>query len=419
MSQHDHFLAGKCIVVAGAGMAGLAFVTALQKNWDAQYPKPRVIIYERDSQDAGIDRQGYSLSLSGFDVNGGLVALRDLSLLDPILEHAVLGKDGLHKFKIWASNGAELLRVRFKPHEDLPTSGIRIARQDLRRTLVEAAEAHGADIRWGVTCTSAEKMEDGRIKVQLQESDGGDRTTTRYVECDLLVAADGAASKIRASFRPDDQLEYAGAVQIAGIARFPTGLPPPVNNSWGQVMSGQGVSCFFSPVDHERVVWALSRLEEVARDIPRVFTPEYRHRVVDEALQLGAVIQEPFQTIVGATDPDSMMCFPARDKKPFPNAGSPSRVVFLGDSCHAVSPFAGNGANMALKDGWDMALALCHAKTLEAAVTMYDKASLPRAWATLKESHKRIAMCHSSGWRFAIIRLSLWVGSWIMWIWGA
>ncbi|ODQ70252.1 hypothetical protein LIPSTDRAFT_107393 [Lipomyces starkeyi NRRL Y-11557] len=45
------------------------------------------------------------------------------------------------------------------------------------------------------------------------------------------------------------------------------------------------------------------------------------------------------------------------DKEAFPHTGGNQNhvsVVFIGDSNHAVSPSAGNGANMALKDGWSL-----------------------------------------------------------------
>jgi 2-polyprenyl-6-methoxyphenol hydroxylase-like FAD-dependent oxidoreductase len=51
-----------------------------------------------------------------------------------------------------------------------------------------------------------------------------------------------------------------------------------------------------------------------------------------------------------------------------------------------MSPFAGNGANMALMDGWELANELCKSNSLLAAVTAYDLFSLPR----FKEQYKRL-----------------------------
>jgi 2-polyprenyl-6-methoxyphenol hydroxylase-like FAD-dependent oxidoreductase len=43
-----------------------------------------------------------------------------------------------------------------------------------------------------------------------------------------------------------------------------------------------------------------------------------------------------------------------------------------------MSPFAGNGANMALCDAWDLAERLCQSETVEKTLKAYDILSMPR-----------------------------------------
>jgi 2-polyprenyl-6-methoxyphenol hydroxylase-like FAD-dependent oxidoreductase len=74
-------------------------------------------------------------------------------------------------------------------------------------------------------------------------------------------------------------------------------------------------------------------------------------------------------------------------------------VVFIGDSNHAVSPFAGNGANMAMADAWDLAEQLCKHETLEDALKAYDSIAIPRSKAVIKFSHRTIVLGHATGWR--------------------
>ncbi|POR32967.1 Zeaxanthin epoxidase, chloroplastic [Tolypocladium paradoxum] len=116
---------------------------------------------------------------------------------------------------------------------------------------------------------------------------------------------------------------------------------------------------------------------------------------------------------------DSSFIFPARDKQPFAH-GDPTlkNVIFVGDSNHAVSPFAGNGANLALKDGWDLASQLCAGASLDEAVAAYDKLALPRAVKTIKTSHGRIGFAHYTGIRYYAFRIMLSFGSWFMWLTG-
>ncbi|TPX15308.1 uncharacterized protein E0L32_004585 [Thyridium curvatum] len=412
----SHFLAGKKIIVAGAGISGLAFAAALDKQWDDRFARPEVTIYDREKSDEAAQREGYSLSLNGFDKDGGLVALRDLGLLDRIVEHAILGLETQPSMKIWTSSWEENIAIKLRAYQGLPSASLRIARKDLRKILIDAATEHRA-IRWETSCVGAERLEGERIRVQLSAGDG---SGTWSEECDLLIAADGASSKIRAALRSKDTLQFAGAIQLGGCARFPGGIPAPVDKSWGLVITGEGVCCFFSPVDAERVVWAVSWRTGEPRDLDKTRPEEQFRSLMAEALERGAAIREPFRTIVEATEPGTELLIPARDKAPFRHGEGrvPPGVVFIGDSNHAVSPFAGNGANLGLKDGWDLARELCRGASLAGAVKAYDDRSVPRAVATIKSSHWRITMGHATGAAYWSFWVFMRVGNFMSWLFG-
>jgi 2-polyprenyl-6-methoxyphenol hydroxylase-like FAD-dependent oxidoreductase len=93
--------------------------------------------------------------------------------------------------------------------------------------------------------------------------------------------------------------------------------------------------------------------------------------------------------------------FNAKDMIPFRNYGS---VIFIGDAQYAMSPFADNGANMAIIDGYQLADQSIHSKDLNAAIKSYDDLSIPRSKSAINMSHRSIALGHSQG-----IRKYMWV----------
>ncbi|KAI1149781.1 putative monooxygenase [Nemania diffusa] len=399
-----HFLSGKKIAVAGAGVAGLSFAIALRKLWPPSIEPPVVVIYDRDTRESSVGRQGYSLSLHGTDRESGLYALQQLGLLDEIIDLSVFREQeqsqGTGYFTMWTREFQPLLQVRPKALAGLPTAGIRIARKDLRRVLIDSASTN-AEIRWGLACTSVQQLDDGCLQIRLVDKD----SVETYEQCDLLVAADGASSKIRACLRPDDNLQFARAVQIVGTARFEAAVPSPVDTSYGSVLTGTGATCFFSRVDQHTVVWGLSVLEAAPRPKSDNRDPQQVQEILRQARELGKDIAAPFKTIVDATDLSTMVILNAMDKQPFAHDMKKGPVLFVGDANHAVSPFAGNGANLALKDGWDLAEQLCRSSSLARAVAAYDKRSLPRAVATLKSSHWRIKVGHATGLTYWTYRI--------------
>ncbi len=99
------------------------------------------------------------------------------------------------------------------------------------------------------------------------------------------------------------------------------------------------------------------------------------------------------------------------------------KVIFLGDANHAVSPFAGNGANLALGDAWTLAESLLKDSSgnvcgfeqlLTAATKKYDAVAVGRARKVVKMSHMNISIMHSKGWVTYMWMLVLRVVSWVL-----
>jgi 2-polyprenyl-6-methoxyphenol hydroxylase-like FAD-dependent oxidoreductase len=397
------FAAGKKIIVAGGGMAGLCFVIALRKQWQSRNPSlapPLITIYERDaSKTAGRGREGYSLSIRSDGESGGMQTLQKLGLLDLMITRTGGSQeDHAGTFCLWDKDWNEVFRAQQKLKPGLPQPHIRTSRSTLRQTLLEAVP-EDVEIKWGTLCTSAEKTSDGRVKVQLSNG--------QIDECDLLVAADGSRSKVRAAIRPKDTLDYQGVVSILGTAKFTDAVPRPADKDWGMNMTGTGIGLFVGPVDKQSAVWSMSYLDPELKETPKqpLTTQEYR-ALMNFVLEHGSTIPEPFRTYIEATDQSSLSVLNAMDKEPFSHDSEELKdlpVVFIGDANHAVSPFAGNGANMALMDGWVLAEQLCKHQTLREAVSAYDAESLPRSKSVLKMSHRTIAMTHWTGWRLFLL----------------
>ena len=83
---------------------------------------------------------------------------------------------------------------------------LRIMRTRLRQTLVSKVPADW--IQFGKACISAEPPLKAGQPVKLQLADGSGS------ECDLLVVADGANSKLRNHLMPTEKIRYAGVTML-------------------------------------------------------------------------------------------------------------------------------------------------------------------------------------------------------------
>ncbi|RFU29799.1 hypothetical protein B7463_g6544, partial [Scytalidium lignicola] len=393
------FLSGKKIIISGAGIAGPSFAIALRKLWPSSLsPAPSITIYERDSETIDPSREGYTISIRSDRNSGGMQALQKLGLLDEVLASSVTGiQDNPGAFNLWDINWRVLLQIKPTTPKGLPTPHMRVARNILRRHMIEAIPDQD-EIHWEKTVISAKTIDGGRVQVKL--------STGEVDECDLLIVSDGSKSKLRTTIWPDDKLSFSGVVSISGIAKFEKSVPQPMDRNWGAVLGGMGTGLFVSPVDEHSAFWAVSYLAAEPRETTRQPIPKSQvEELLKEALERGKAFQEPFQTLVKSTDQTTVSLLSFMDKQPFKHKSDGLNalpVIFIGDSNHAVTPYAGNGANMALMDGWDLADQLVKCASLKAAVENFDRLSYPRASSTLKFSHANIRIGHTQGWQLTL-----------------
>jgi 2-polyprenyl-6-methoxyphenol hydroxylase-like FAD-dependent oxidoreductase len=72
-------------------------------------------------------------------------------------------------------------------------------------------------------------------------------------------------------------------------------------------------------------------------------------------------------------------------------------VTLVGDAAHVMSPYGGEGANLAMLDATELALALVeHPGDVETALTRYETAMFPRAAAAAEGSAQGLDMCFAA-----------------------
>lgn len=314
------WISGKHIVVAGAGMSGLAFAIALSQQFPPKHPPPTLTIYERDSHENRIGREGYTLSLRTDDRSGGIQILDQLGLYESCRDVSV---SHVSRMSIWKNDFSNaLLRVSVGPVGPKGLMAVRIRRNALQKVLADKVQECGWDIRWETAVVSAEKIQEGEREAILVTLSSG-----KTIPCDLLVAADGARSKILSTLRPNATLSYSGVTMMLGTGRFnsPESIPKPLDTDYGLVLGGSGTGLFVSPVDETSALWSFSYYHpQPCESVRYPMSAEQEETLMNEARLLAKNFDPAVLTLVNATDPTSLMCFPAMHRTPVSNLESPA-----------------------------------------------------------------------------------------------
>jgi salicylate hydroxylase len=315
------------VLIVGAGIGGLAAALALlRRGFD-------VDVYEQAPE---LKEVGAGVAISA----NGTAVLFALGLEAPLRAGGVSANQ--RDARLWNTGQTWSLYRGGPPSEQrygYPT--FTLHRVDLHGMLIEAVRRlkPGA-IHLNHRCTGFEQA-DGRVVVAFED---GSRATG-----DVLVGADGIHSKIRQDLYGAAQPRFTGQIAWRGVA--PTsGLPASMQKEAQVTWIGPTahISCY--PV----------RNGELYNFVGQVDRSDWQ---VESWIQEGSV-EECLADFEG-WHPDARRMIENNRKlykwalflrDPLPR-WSEGRVTLLGDSCHSMLPYLGQGANSALEDG--LVLARC------------------------------------------------------------
>lgn len=227
-----------------------------------------------------------------------------------------------------------------------PGCGMR--RPELARILESAAQAAGAVLEKGLTVSG---LVDRGAKVEVTLSDG------REEAYDLVVAADGAYSKLRDHvFGPECRVRFAGQ----SAWRFNAPRPSEVDGF-----------CLYRSADGKRTVGAIPTSKETCYLFFLESSAEHLHMPDD---QLDVLLRERLEAFSAPVIRDSLAQVSAPTQvalRPFditlvPAPWHRGRVVLLGDAAHSPTPQMTSGAGLAIEDAVILAEYLTKAGVPEA-----------------------------------------------------
>jgi salicylate hydroxylase len=355
------------VVIAGAGIGGLTAALALLKEGI------ECEIYEQAPQ---LREVGAGLQLSP----NGTRVLFALGLEEKVREVGV--ETGDKVVRLWSTGQTWSLfdPTVAKPAERFGSPMYLMHRGDLHAMLVDAVRQQKPDaIHLDARCIEFEQNERG---VRLKLEDG------RVVVGDVLIGADGLHSRIRQKLFGPATPKFTGIMAWRGLApveRLPKHLREPQATQW---LGPNGhVTCY--PVHRGELV---NMVGEVERDDWRKESwvePGTHEECVEDFHGWHRDLLDIIDSI------DTLYKWGLFLREPLPQ-WSVGRVTLLGDSCHPMLPFLGQGANMAIEDG--LVLARCLQKYADpvAALTRYEAARRERTTEVVRRSANMAATFHNA-----------------------
>ncbi|KAJ3254862.1 hypothetical protein HK103_006756 [Boothiomyces macroporosus] len=342
------------VAIIGAGLSGLTLAHLLKGKYN-------VTVYERD-ESYSARKQGYRIGINsdGYQV---LLSLKNEKLVDFLNQQKLVG------FAMVDETDKDLVRFEFGE------SWI-VSRWKLRNMLTE-----GVEIEWNKKFESY-KHENNMVTIQF--ADGG------MVSANYLIGADGVNSQVRKQLAPEIAIQKLPYFQAGFIVPFPTKEQCPKYHDLLQthlvrVLGPKGSTILLLSMKDqgELIVSPSVQSKEMDFDEFRGFFKEIYSS--SECLSiLGSISLENKGVELGFLQNSNLASFKAN---PFPKQGN---VFLMGDAAHAMTTHRGLGANTALQDAADLAVAFAD-KQFERYVDIL----FSRGVAAVKESQASTEQIHS------------------------
>jgi salicylate hydroxylase len=347
------------VAVVGGGIGGLAAALALlRRGLDVE-------VYEQSGELKEVGA-GVQISSNGSRVLYALGLAEALARVQVTPSRRVIRHWSTGETWDWFALGAATAQRYGSPH-------LMLHRGDLHGILAGAVGALKADaIKLGKRCIAATQSRD---RAEVRFADG------TMVTADVVIGADGIHSQVRADLFGADRPQFTGCVAWRGLVPMEK-LPPHIAQMLGTNWLGPHGHVLHYPVRRGELMNFISFVE---RDDWQVESWTVEGTVGELADDFGgwhedvhAIIRDietPFKWALMVRGPMARW--------------SRGRIALLGDACHPTLPFMGQGAVMAIEDGY--VVAACVAKYCddpETAFARYEAIRRDRTATVVRKSHE-------------------------------
>ncbi len=355
------------VAIVGAGIGGLTAAIAMHRRGI------EVEVYEQSAQ---IGEIGAGVSLSP----NAIKAFRALGLDRQI---AAIGFESDNQV-VRAWNSGDVLSKVFRKgvyQKEFGAPYLSVHRADLVEVLRQQLPDHA--IHLNARCTDVETA--GNV-ARARFADGAE------IDADLIVGADGIRSAVRQSLFGQDKPRFTGSVCWRGLVpldAFPPGL------------ISTDLTLYMGPRSH--VIHFMVRRGTLINFVAHVETDAWTQESWTQECDRSEVMEtfagwhEPLLRLLGSSE--RYYKWALYDRDPL-DRWSKGRVTLLGDAAHAMLPHIGQGACMAIEDGYALAdFVSQHPEDLAEALRQYERLRLPRTRRAVLEARARGKEMHlTSRW---------------------
>ncbi|QFY77087.1 FAD-dependent monooxygenase [Alcaligenes faecalis] len=342
------------IAIVGGGLGGLMLARILWLRGIS------ATVFEAEAS-CNVRAQGGLLDIHEYN---GQVALKVADLYEDFQALILPGEDAKRVMDKQA-------RVLFDTPDSSRATRPEVERGALRRLLIASLPANS--IRWGSKLVHiGDRSEQGSRRLSF--ADG------TYYEADLLVGADGAWSSVRPLLSAA-QPEYVGTtffeINLQAQGKQLGAIAAAVGK--GTLMAvepGKAILAHRYASGSIRAYIALNKPEDWgARRVSGLTLNQALASLVQEFSDWSSVLQEIILRSDSLPIVRPLYALPVHHRWE-PVAGA----TLLGDAAHLMTPFAGEGANLAMYDAAELAAALCkHPADLDVALAEYEQALFARS----------------------------------------